>query len=213
MGGSLVTDNHHAYQTQTSDGGAITTVTADNLFAKPNRYGVGKFSGEGISGNAIIQNVNNTNVGYSILGKVNEYVYNGDHTVMTDFGGSAKPSYKANVLSGIRLKFSSGNIEGGNVVFFKNHNALISIEKNDFTNMDLTLGAIYIVRDPRNVISSVLYHYSKKTFVYGLASEIYNVLFSGNLAFIFDNGRINKLIGIQKYLVENNFQAKRQLHL
>ena len=118
VGGSLVTDNHHAYQNQTSDGGAIVTVTADNLFARPNRYGVGKSSGEGISGNAIIQNVNNTNVGYSILGKVNEYVYNGDHTVMTDFGGSAKPSYKANVLSGIRFQFSSGNIEGGNVQLY-----------------------------------------------------------------------------------------------
>ena len=56
------------------------------------------------------------------------------------------------------------NIEGGNVVFFKNHNALISIEKNDFTNMDLTLGAIYIVRDPRDVVISYA-HYRMKVMI------------------------------------------------
>ena len=55
------------------------------------------------------------------------------------------------------------NIEGGNVVFFKNHNALISIEKNDFTNMDLTLGAIYIVRDPRDVVISYA-HYKNESY-------------------------------------------------
>ena len=55
------------------------------------------------------------------------------------------------------------NIEGGNVVFFKNHNALISIEKNDFTNMDLTLGTIYIVRDPRDVVISYA-HYKNESY-------------------------------------------------
>ena len=45
----------------------------------------------------------------------------------------------------------------------------------------------------------------KKTFVYGLASEISNVLYSGNIAVILDDGRINQLIGVQKYLVANNF--------
>ena len=50
------------------------------------------------------------------------------------------------------------SIDGGNVVFFKNHNALISIEQNDFTNMDLTLAAIYIVRDPRDVVISYAHY-------------------------------------------------------
>ena len=55
------------------------------------------------------------------------------------------------------------SIDGGNVVFFKNHNALISIEKNDFTNMDLTLAAIYIVRDPRDVVISYA-HYKNESY-------------------------------------------------
>ena len=45
-------------------------------------------------------------------------------------------------------------IENGNTVFFKNHNALVSINNNEFTNESLSLAAIYIVRDPRDVVVS-----------------------------------------------------------
>lgn len=38
--------------------------------------------------------------------------------------------------------------------FFKTHSALIKMNKNYFTNKSVSLGAIYIVRDPRNVITS-----------------------------------------------------------
>ena len=38
---------------------------------------------------------------------------------------------------------------------FKTHNALGSINNNNFTDKDNTCGCIYIVRDPRNVITSV----------------------------------------------------------
>ena len=43
--------------------------------------------------------------------------------------------------------------------FFKTHNALCKINNNSFTNEKNTLGAIYIVRDPRNVLSSLAHHY------------------------------------------------------
>ena len=33
-----------------------------------------------------------------------------------------------------------------------------------FTNGEVSLGVVHIVRDPRNVISSILYHYSKKNY-------------------------------------------------
>ena len=45
------------------------------------------------------------------------------------------------------------------VKFFKTHNALVKLGSNDFTNKINTLGGIYIVRDPRNVIDSVSRHY------------------------------------------------------
>ena len=50
------------------------------------------------------------------------------------------------------------------ITFFKTHNALCKIEGNRFTNRENTLGAIYIIRDPRNLITSLAHHYqiSKK---------------------------------------------------
>jgi hypothetical protein len=43
--------------------------------------------------------------------------------------------------------------------FFKTHNALCKIDNNNFTDEKNTLGAIYIIRDPRNVLSSLAHHY------------------------------------------------------
>ena len=45
------------------------------------------------------------------------------------------------------------------ITFFKTHNALCKIDGNRFTNSENTLGAIYIIRDPRNVITSLAHHY------------------------------------------------------
>ena len=43
--------------------------------------------------------------------------------------------------------------------FFKTHNALCKINNFRFTNSENTLGVIYIIRDPRNVITSISHHY------------------------------------------------------
>jgi len=43
---------------------------------------------------------------------------------------------------------------------FKTHHVLCSLGKDNFTDEKNTLGAIYIVRDPRNIISSILYHFN-----------------------------------------------------
>ena len=42
----------------------------------------------------------------------------------------------------------------------KTHNCLLPFKGNKFTLKNQTLGAIYIVRDPRNVITSMTHHYS-----------------------------------------------------
>ncbi|WP_440908539.1 sulfotransferase domain-containing protein [Candidatus Pelagibacter sp.] len=44
--------------------------------------------------------------------------------------------------------------------FFKTHSFLGNYQGNQFTTPETTLGAIYIVRDPRNVLSSLKNHYS-----------------------------------------------------
>ncbi len=43
--------------------------------------------------------------------------------------------------------------------FFKTHNLLGAINNNQFTNKKNTIGAIYLVRDPRNVITSLQNHF------------------------------------------------------
>ncbi|MDA9721139.1 sulfotransferase domain-containing protein [Candidatus Pelagibacter sp.] len=43
--------------------------------------------------------------------------------------------------------------------FVKTHNCLSEYKNNKFTTHNETLGAIYIVRDPRNVITSIKHHY------------------------------------------------------
>ena len=52
------------------------------------------------------------------------------------------------------------NINKDNKIhFLKTHNAMCSINGNNFTDKFNTSAAIYIVRDPRNVLSSISHHY------------------------------------------------------
>tara|TARA_B100001063_G_C16654308_1_gene497623 strand:- start:155 stop:1006 length:852 start_codon:yes stop_codon:yes gene_type:complete len=44
--------------------------------------------------------------------------------------------------------------------FFKTHSFLGNYRGNEFTSPETTLGAVYIVRDPRNVLTSLKNHYS-----------------------------------------------------
>ena len=46
------------------------------------------------------------------------------------------------------------------IQFLKTHSYLFNINNNPFTDLNNTLGAIYIVRDPRNVVSSYAHHNS-----------------------------------------------------
>ena len=45
------------------------------------------------------------------------------------------------------------------IKFLKTHNALCKINNFKFTNTSNTLGAIYVIRDPRNLITSLAHHY------------------------------------------------------
>ncbi len=44
--------------------------------------------------------------------------------------------------------------------FLKTHNSMKPFEGNRFTTKDQTIGAVYIYRDPRNIITSLKNHYS-----------------------------------------------------
>ena len=49
--------------------------------------------------------------------------------------------------------------EDRKIKFFKTHNALVKLGNYDFTNRANSLGGIYIVRDPRNVLDSMSRHF------------------------------------------------------
>ena len=46
----------------------------------------------------------------------------------------------------------------GNINFLKTHNANLTINNYPFTNTENTIGGIYIVRDPRDVLLSLSHH-------------------------------------------------------
>ena len=49
--------------------------------------------------------------------------------------------------------------EDKKIRFFKTHNIFGQVNNYDFTNKQNSAGCIYIVRDPRNVITSIKNHY------------------------------------------------------
>ena len=49
----------------------------------------------------------------------------------------------------------------GKIKFFKTHNINCKIDDYSFTNKKNTLATIYIIRDPRNLVSSISNHFSK----------------------------------------------------
>ena len=66
------------------------------------------------------------------------------------------------------------------IKFFKTHNALCKIDKNIFTNNENSLGVIHIVRDPRNVVTSINNHFhhnsieESKNFIFDESKGIFN---------------------------------------
>tara|TARA_Y100000768_G_scaffold388742_1_gene386710 strand:+ start:1817 stop:2674 length:858 start_codon:yes stop_codon:yes gene_type:complete len=67
------------------------------------------------------------------------------------------------------------------IKFFKTHNIFGKVNNHDFTNNQNSLGCIYVVRDPRNVITSVKNHYqlNDEQALHWMTREmkyIYNVL-------------------------------------
>ena len=55
------------------------------------------------------------------------------------------------------------NLLNSGITFMKTHSALCALENNSFTNKNNTKAVIYVVRDPRNLITSISHHYSLDT--------------------------------------------------
>ena len=55
-------------------------------------------------------------------------------------------------------------IQSQKKTFLKTHNALVALNNRSFATAKTTLGAIYIIRDPRNILSSLKNHYGFKDY-------------------------------------------------
>ena len=76
-----------------------------------------------------------------------------------DFGISKPDLGNLNKISKYWVSAQKKINSDNKIRFFKTHNALCKLDNNIFTNEENTLGTIHIVRDPRNVISSVNNHF------------------------------------------------------
>lgn len=66
-------------------------------------------------------------------------------------------------------------------IFLKTHHVLCKINNHSFTNYENSLGAIYIVRDPRNIITSLKNYYSLSDYDEALKFITNNKKFIGKL--------------------------------
>jgi len=83
------------------------------------------------------------------------------------------------------------------IKFFKTHHVMCNFGKNSFTNYENTFGVIQIVRDPRNIITSILNYFNKKN--YNEAKQ-----------FLFDEKKIigiNLALKSQQKLKNNNIMT------
>ena len=113
-----------------------------------------------------------------------------------------------NIEHGEIYKFwevSQKNIVSENKIkFLKTHNALIAAYGKQFTSTKYSLGAIYIVRDPRNVLISIKNHYDFENYADALKflmdDNTYVWGFNNNYAKsqIITSWRINYLSWIEK---------------
>ena len=100
------------------------------------------------------------------------------------------------------------NIENS-TQFFKTHSYLFNIKNNPFTTLDVSLGVIYIVRDPRNVLISAAHHNQKSIeetaedlingYVIGRNQDKLTRVYSGNWASHYKSWKSFK--AVNKYLL------------
>jgi hypothetical protein len=117
VSGSVVTDSHYGYNTLAMYTTEVVTNTNAASFIELNNQGVGNAAGEGICGFGELTNVNSTISRTSLSGIVS-VASNSALPKASVYNGMFLPAQRANVVNGLRLKFSSGNIASGTVQIY-----------------------------------------------------------------------------------------------
>mgnify|MGYP003344625781 CR=1 FL=1 len=117
-GGSVFAESaSYGWEVMPQDTGGIAHSDSSQNYGRTNRYGIGSASGEGIQGSYLMMNVNDTNFPVSMCGRNNYYGTSGVHYSDMSMHG-VSPAYRATVMNGFRLRFSSGNIASGTVQLY-----------------------------------------------------------------------------------------------
>tara|TARA_R100001086_G_scaffold211936_1_gene127907 strand:+ start:72 stop:632 length:561 start_codon:yes stop_codon:yes gene_type:complete len=115
VGGSVDTGSNYHFEGLSPHG--TSGFTSDGTSSlRFNRYGIGNATGEGISLYGRITNVNSTVFACSIEGQV--VMFGTSSPFMNNFGTGHKDSNASDVVNGLSIFFSSGNIEFGNIQLY-----------------------------------------------------------------------------------------------
>lgn len=113
-GGTVQTGSIYAYEGDQSAGGAVLNNNADTKF-RISSGNIGNATGEGISGQLTIYNVNDSFLPFAYQGFTNYFNTSAGH-VGNHLAGSLIAANASTVVNGLRFTFSSGNFAGtGNV--------------------------------------------------------------------------------------------------
>ena len=118
VGGSVVdSGNNYGRYVREIGSGDVWNSGGQNEFVLYNRNSLGNATGEGITINAVLQNVNSTTRPACITG-TSVYHGTGAETRTANFGGTFNASQASSVVNGINFYISSGNIASGSITLY-----------------------------------------------------------------------------------------------
>mgnify|MGYP001475346100 CR=1 FL=1 len=116
VGGTRQTGSIYASEVNPTDGGSVFNNNGTTYW-RINRYGIGNASGEGYGGVLYLRNVNSTTIPCMFEGVSNGFGTAADHQGASTTG-SLLPANRADVVNGLRLSFSGGNVASGTIKLY-----------------------------------------------------------------------------------------------
>lgn len=113
VGGTQQTGSIYASEVNPTDGGSVFNNNGTTYW-RINRYGIGNASGEGYGATIYLRNVNSTTLPCMFEGVSNGFGTAADHQGASTTG-ALLPANRTNVVNGLRLTFSGGNVASGTV--------------------------------------------------------------------------------------------------
>ena len=110
VGGSVLSGDVYAYEAALISGNEYVNDNDTSSF-RLNSHGLGNAVGEGISGQLLFQNINDTSHSFCYSGFTNFFNTSGNHN-SNAVGGSLIPANRASVVNGLRIFMGGGQATG-----------------------------------------------------------------------------------------------------